>query len=301
LIPIDRFWENEAPSDAARETPRVISILILIALLTAPLAAHAAEALTSSDCAKCHVGAEPVAGERAADYPKTLHHIDWAAFKASIHARSGLGCTDCHAQGYAAYPHTRVKLMTCFDCHTATEGEFQAIRASQAASVHGDVLACRDCHDPHSMKKAAEQGTADKDRPCIACHQNPSRTGGRSLVQLHAWHPQAALHLRHVPCIACHTKPEAGNAGFSHRIRPAREASRRCEECHSPNGKMVYYLGRLGHTPSAKSGAEMVRQFYISGSTRAPGLDRFGLGLLGIVAIAVVGHGSLRIARRKKR
>ena len=278
----------------------IVAILLIAFLLGAP-AGHAATAFESSDCARCHVGVEPAEDQRPADYPKTLHHVDWAAFKESIHARSGLGCTDCHAQGYASYPHANARLMACFDCHPAAQGEFQAIKASQAASVHSDILTCRDCHDPHSMKRAAEQGVEDKDRPCVRCHQESARASGRSLVQIHAWHPQAALHLRHVPCIACHTRPEAGNPGFSHRILPAREASRRCEECHSPDGKMVFYLGHLGHAPGAKSGPEMVREFYISGSTRAPGLDRVGLGLLGLVGFGIVVHGSLRLTLRKRR
>ena len=279
----------------------MIPALFLLAILLCAPAGVAAEPFDSTACEKCHVGVEPAADQRSADYPKTLHHIDWGALKASVHARAGLGCTDCHAQGYVAYPHANRKLMTCFDCHSDARGEFQAIKVSQAASVHGDVLGCRDCHDPHAMKRAAEQTVGDKDRPCIGCHQDAARANGRTMVQLHSWHPQAALHLAHVPCVACHTQPDAANRGFSHRIRPGREASRRCEECHSPEGKMVFYLNRLGSSPEARSGTQMAHRFYLSGSTRARRLDTLGLGLLGLVGLGVVIHGSLRVAARRRR
>jgi predicted CXXCH cytochrome family protein len=282
-------------------------VFLLVILLGSAISAFAAvdatsvPEFTSADCEKCHVGPEVSPDQRTADYPKTLHHIDWKAFRASVHARGGLTCTDCHAGGYATFPHAKGKLLTCFDCHPATEGEFQAIRASQARSVHSDILACRDCHDPHTMRRAQEQTIAEKDRSCVECHQDPGRTGGRTMVQLHSWHPQAALHLEHLPCIACHTQPEAGNRGFSHRIRPKGEASRDCLDCHAPDGKMVHYLTRLGHAPEEKTGPEMVRRFYLSGETRARGLDLAGLGLLLLVATGIAFHAALRVVRRRRR
>ena len=254
----------------------------------------------SVDCEKCHVGVEVDPGT-VKDYPKTLPHVNWAAFRASIHSRSGMECTDCHSEGYGFFPHKSGRLLTCFDCHEKVQKEFRAIEASLVKSHHSDLLGCGDCHKTHEMKPANEQTVFEKDKGCVSCHQDTNAPKVQMMTTSHDWHPQAALHLNTVPCIACHTAPEEGNPGFSHRILPKEEATRICTDCHSHKGKMVHYLTRIGHAPDTEKDQEnLVHSFYITGSTRLPALDNSGLILLLLVTLGVLVHVTVRIVSRRK-
>jgi predicted CXXCH cytochrome family protein len=231
--------------------------------------------------------------------------VDFDRFRASVHSKlAGMGCADCHSGGYSRLPHTIDPKPGCLDCHDGPK--FKAIDKEMTESVHfvrnGKPMPCGSCHSTHYVQPGSEMTKAERNAMCMHCHEK-DRTG-RTLEQRHAWHPMAALHIRNATCIACHTKPEKGLSGpaYKHKILSKKESSHACEDCHSPQGKMVNYLVDIGDKPGHRMSKEdMLKNFYMSGATRDPLLDRGGLALVAAALLGALGHGLLRILRAKRR
>jgi hypothetical protein len=106
-------------------------------------------------------------------------------------------CSDCHnphaTRSAKEKPSGNAEPVACQKCH-------EGITTAFADSVHGrtgdEALACKDCHQTHSVK-AASLGENMKSQ-CVSCH--------REVVKTHAeWLPNTERHLEAISCPACHS------------------------------------------------------------------------------------------------
>ncbi len=253
---------------------------------TAPEEPKCPQTMASTNCDRCHGG--------------KIIPIDRKKFEASAHfKKGGMDCDACHS-AHAEFPHPEETRPMCLDCHDSEE--FVAIAKSAGQSVHylnGSLhFRCANCHSPHYLELAAEMPLAEKNGMCRRCH-----TEAR-LQEIHAWHPLGPLHLHNTACIACHTQPDKSVApmAFKHKILNKKRASRACEDCHSPDGKMLQYLETLGAQPRLElATTELFKHFYLGGATRVPGLDTAGVVLVLLALAGVFIHGLGRaVGRRRK-
>jgi len=198
-------------------------------------------------------------------------------------------------------------LPTCLDCHQEYQQEYRAIEVAAHGSVHfssglSPRFQCGTCHSPHGMRPAREMTVAEKNGPCIDCHERRYNPSGLTLAQRHDWHPQAALHLGRIACIDCHTKPAGTDYSFRHEILPKSEATSDCYACHGEDTKMAEYVGGFeGGRPEPYTRDALVRDYYLSGGTRYAGLDELWIGLTLLVAVGVGVHGFLRWILTRRR
>ncbi|HKJ92190.1 MAG TPA: cytochrome c3 family protein [Longimicrobiales bacterium] len=253
-------------------------------------------------CMGCHLNPGLALSYR--DSTGHLHQasIDLAAYEASIHFHSGeRACGDCHTGDYSRVPHPADNPQpTCLSCHDDYRQEYASIDAMAHRSVHYAPDApmdfdCGTCHSPHSMRPARELTVADRNAACIDCHEHRYNPSGLTLAQRHAWHPQAALHLDRIACIDCHTQPAGAGYAFRHDILPKEQATSDCYACHGANTKMTAYMGSYeGGRPQPYTRGQLLEDYYISGGTRSPLLDRLGLLFMLLVALGTGLHGLLR-------
>jgi predicted CXXCH cytochrome family protein len=236
-------------------------------------------------------------------------YVDSLRFRTSIHYRREKNkCLDCHKEGYDIIPHRAAKSLVCFDCHEDFKAKFLEIQKEAGQSVHfGSTevrFGCGTCHSPHYMKKAVEMTLAEKNSMCIDCHTDRFNRSNLTLNSRHGWHILAPLHLENTACIACHTKPESDVLGvaFKHKILKKEEATRECDDCHTPDGKMLQYLTDIGEKPKTDMSAEQVfKSFYISGATNLKWLDWVGTGMIALSILGAFGHGLIRVFARKRK
>jgi len=134
-----------------------------------PAVAGAPAGPTNEDCLGCHADkglVKEVKGKKVSVY------TDSSVLKASVHG--SLGCTDCHAD-INEVPHSeKLAPVSCQSCHPDVAEQL-------VKSIHGrkdgPQLACQDCHGAHSVKRAAQVGTA----LCETCHQ-PVVQGWRASI-----------------------------------------------------------------------------------------------------------------------
>lgn len=87
-----------------------------------------------------------------------------AAWKASVHAAEGLGCSDCHG-----IHEERSPLASCDGCHVEVMAEF---RLPSRHPLREGQLSCASCHDVHGMGVALLAGDAMRvNDACYDCHQ----------------------------------------------------------------------------------------------------------------------------------
>ncbi len=253
-------------------------------------------------CADCHLN--PGLRMSYRDGSGRLHEafIDPAGYVSSVHFRAGKkACSDCHKGDYSRVPHPSGNPEpTCIGCHAGFQQEYRSIYAMAHRSVHYAAGAsvdfdCGTCHSPHTMHAGREMTVAEKNAPCIDCHEHRFNPSGLTLAQRHSWHPQAALHLKRIACIDCHTQPAGSDYSFRHDILPAAQATSDCYACHGANTKMASYVGYFeGGRPGPYTRSELVEDYYISGGTRSHLLDRSGILLMLLVAIGTGAHGLFR-------
>lgn len=235
-----------------------------------------------------------------------------------------LSCLDCHAYTWPFFPHqeqVRSQNLSCLGCHKGQKKfhkfQFTHIENEYALSVHNQKLAgdfsCFSCHDPHSFRihidDEIHHTVEESNQICRRCHLSPSRFADLTkrdlpvLRQSHNWLPSAELHWQHVRCIECHT-PHGKRV--SHRILAAKQAERKCEQCHTQNSILVskLYEHRVKEAKEnyGFANAAVFNDAYIIGMTRNIYLDWLFLGLSVMVVLGIAFHGTLRIvmARRRK-
>ncbi len=162
---------------------------------------------------------------------------------------------------------------TCLECHDAdadtatftTAGIFKtrhAHRGDARSPFGAGGLQCEACHGPgarhaskgskktlsiNSFKPNSFMSAAQRNEPCLGCHQNQSRTGwhaaahdrgGLACTDCHKLHSERDAVLTKVNeaevCFRCHKQQRGDfNKASSHPVRFGRMA---CSDCHSPHG-----------------------------------------------------------------
>jgi hypothetical protein len=186
--------------------------------LVIPAKGFAESVHNSSGCEGCHSdidaashGKEPksIASKRAHSlelmetcrdcHKKTVKQYDDSVHSALVRTGSEKAplCADCHN------PHAtrsakdksggHAEPVLCQKCH-------EGITKAYADSVHGrsgdEALACKDCHQTHSVK-AASLGYNMKSQ-CVSCHREVGTTHAK-------WLPNTERHLEAISCPACHS------------------------------------------------------------------------------------------------
>lgn len=146
------------------------------------------------------------------------------AFKGSMHARTGLSCSDCHGIHSAA---RFTKLLRqpvntlCMDCHVQRRADFSK---PHHHPVKEGAMVCVDCHQPHSGLERRQVRSHAGRVPCYKCH---SQTEGPFVFE------HAPLQIRE--CFACHEPHGSSNPKML--VRSTVRAL--CLECHSATGSRV--------------------------------------------------------------
>jgi len=182
-----------------------------------------------ADCLDCH--------ERG-----SRSHLDWAE---SPHRRVGLLCSSCHDPHNAEIGHLRTPRSLasarfartsagtglCVDCHAEVAARLDL---PSHHPVREGLLACADCHPPHSR---ASGSPGPGNAACTSCH--PEQEG----PWIHEHAPAAedcrSCHLPHgstAPglleasqpgvCVSCHTVAELG------ATHQPQAFVTRCTDCH---------------------------------------------------------------------
>ena len=249
--------------------------------------------------------------------------IDSAEFYVSNHRT--FFCTDCHSTDYEVFPHEGYLRMeptyTCMDCHGGDENwahfNFEEIESEFDKSVHAsrynEDFTCWMCHDPHTYKISAREtenllNTIAYDNGiCLECHadidmyQLITEKENPNILKTHNWLPNQELHFANVRCIECHARIN-DSLLVAHQILPKDQAVKRCVECHSTNSLLMASLYK--HQIREKRGltgfvnAAIMNEAYVIGANRSPLLNNVSLIIFGLVLLAVIGHGVLRIIKR---
>jgi len=278
-------------------------------------------------CFKCH-------GEKVYEYTnENLGHevkalmfperiIDRQKFYRSNH--KSFSCTDCHSQDYVVFPHAgelRMEQMyNCIDCHGGDEKfakfHFEEIEEEYRESVHFKLedagFTCWKCHGPHdyriNMRTSTNIGETIlyDNNICLNCHGNYDHfqllTARQeiNILQKHEWLPNQEAHFRNVRCIECHTRIN-DTVLVSHLIRPASEAVKRCNECHSQNSLLMSTLYKYESKEQRKGGffnGIILNQSYVIGANRNEYLNGISILIFGIIVVVIGVHTFMRIKRK---
>ncbi len=246
--------------------------------------------------------------------------IDSAEFYVSNH--KSFVCVDCHSADYETFPHDGMLRMepsyTCLDCHGGDDNyakyHFEEIKEefdkSVHASRHNEEFTCWMCHDPHTYKINARTSKnvintiAYDNGICLECHadidmyqiitdkQNPN------ILTTHDWLPNQSLHFANVRCIECHAQIN-DSLLVAHLILPKEKAVKKCVECHSTNSLLMAslykYQTREQRGLTGFVNAAILNEAYVIGANRSPELNIISIIIFGLVLLAVIGHGLLRI------
>jgi predicted CXXCH cytochrome family protein len=247
-----------------RHPDRFIGILILLAALGAAAiflairagAVHAAPApavrrAPNDFCLACHQqeGLHVTLG--ADKLPVT---IDPTEFGLSVHAKEGIGCTDCHTN-ISEYPHPAVEQKSarafsvsyydsCKGCHQpeyANLSQDQHQKAFEAGNEKAPV--CADCHDPHTQQRIIGQGSQELTisarlhipEACAKCHDDKYQ---QYLTSVHGKALTEEGNTDVPTCTNCHkthsiSDPQAANF--------RNNTPQLCAKCHTDHAIMDKY------------------------------------------------------------
>lgn len=166
--------------------------------------------------------------------------IEHQGFQRSIHNRSGVTCTSCHA---VHAPKVFQRLLVrrspelCFSCHADIKGDF--IKPVHHKVIEG-YISCSDCHNVHTgIAEKNLRLTAQRDQTCYKCHaekrgpfvfeHEPIRTEG--CAGCHVPHgstnPRLLTRSRvNSMCLECHQN-------FYNPPHPQNTKSQSCAVCHT--------------------------------------------------------------------
>jgi DmsE family decaheme c-type cytochrome len=166
-----------------------------------------------------------------------------AHFASSAHARSDVGCLDCHSPHH---PKEGRRLLVasqpqlCYGCHTATKAEFAKPFRHR---VNEGLVQCSDCHNLHGSESLHEARTVPGgDAICYKCHADkqgpfvfehlPVKTEG--CTSCHTPHSSTNARFLRVSqvnllCLQCHTLPTQSPIGPTHNLSQKYQA---CTMCH---------------------------------------------------------------------
>jgi len=145
------------------------------------------------------------------------HEIE--GFPATMHAKNGLACSDCH-RIHSAAPMTKLlKQETntlCFSCHTLQRAQFSKPFHHR---IIEKAMNCVDCHQPHSgIEHRQVRTTSFGEVPCLKCHTEKE---GPFVFE------HGPLVIRN--CYACH-EPHGSN---NPKMLVRSTVFQLCLECHA--------------------------------------------------------------------
>lgn len=243
-----------------------------------------------------------------------------AGYDAGSH--TGINCQDCHAAGYADFPHAEpVLTKACIDCHNRHVPD---IEKELKRSVHHESMAapftCETCHDPHLYQTAAKIGAprlivAQDNAACIQCHDSatemarfvPGKTYPR-IDSAHSWLPNTRFHWQSVRCVDCHAARSEEAHHLPHDIGKKDKAEHNCVACHSQTtvlrNRLYRHLAEKERAGNAGFiNAYILSDAYVVGATRNVWLDKASFVILGLTVAALAVHALGRIltsTRRRK-
>lgn len=250
--------------------------------------------------------------------------IDKSKYLEATHG--GFKCTDCHSSDYTTVPHPEsVKFesqYTCLDCHGGDEQyasfHFETIEEEFSRSVHADSLkgtfTCWSCHNPHTYKLSGPNADINRkvamdNEMCLTCHGNKLHfedLAGKTLPNLisrHDWLPNQALHFEKVRCVDCHGA-QNDSIAVAHLIKPAKQAVKKCVECHSTNSLLMASLYKHSvREQRSKYGfynGVIMNEAYVIGANRNYYLNFASISMFALALIGIFIHASLRIAKSRK-
>lgn len=215
------------------------------ATVSAPPAIAGATFVGNKTCAECHAKITRI-------FPTSAHaRIHLEGSRESF--RGQTGCESCHGAGslHVAGGGGRGKFIVnpgkdpaaCFECHRATQAEFQL---PQHHPVLEKKMNCGQCHDPHGgnvFKPAGGLAMARLNESCAQCHREQTR-------------PVVFEHpaLRE-GCATCHNPHGSINA----KLLNQRDVNL-CLRCHAqvPGPSVAagqIYIGNVPHTDFIRMGA----------------------------------------------
>jgi DmsE family decaheme c-type cytochrome len=145
------------------------------------------------------------------------HEVE--GFAATMHAKSGLTCSDCH-RVHSSAPMTKLLKQEnntlCFSCHTLQRAQFSKPFHHR---VIEKAMNCLDCHQPHSgVEHHQVRTTSFGEMPCLKCHAEKE---GPFVFE------HAPLVIRN--CYACH-EPHGSN---NPKMLVRSSVFLMCLECHA--------------------------------------------------------------------
>jgi mono/diheme cytochrome c family protein len=180
------------------------------------------------------------------------------AWKASAHARAGVGCAACHGHDHARLDRgeVRVDAKVCGSCHPKAFQEHRASRHGMALHTGWgclrnqpgrDLKTCRFCHESGSdvptsgvaCARFLKQSPAMREIGCNACHQIES-----SCAACHTDHSTDLGIVRNPNvCATCHMGPDHPQWEMWQTSKHGTlftseggQAAPTCQTCHMPKG-----------------------------------------------------------------
>ncbi len=275
---------------------------------------------SNAQCLACHSEAGLANPPRPDMHLEGLanHLISAERFEKSVHGEEA--CKDCHGESYVKYPHeanSRYQIKMCPECHkSAGRKKLAEFQQTLHYKNHPHNFSCVSCHNPHTLQKAKQLGSAKKliaqdNGMCLDCHDSDQRfaqftTRARpNLVEVHKWQPNPELHWKSVRCIDCHT-PATDGSGTSHLILGKDKAERDCVACHSATSslrtRLYRYFAAQGQIEEAGflNGA-VLSEAYVVGATRNALLDKATWVITALLLAGLAVHGLLRVVAGRLR
>ena len=203
---------------------------------------------SNEQCLMCH-GEEGLKDEagRSLFVPKEQ-------FERSVHGKSSIGCTSCHAdlESVRDFPHLeKLAKVNCATCHEAAQKKFDnSVHAHASFGKEPENVSCASCHGHHDIEetKDVRSRTHPLNQPqtCGTCHFGPvNGKKGKEFVQeflqsIHGVALRKAGLANSATCASCH-----GSHDVRRTTDPASAVSRRqvpntCGACHA--GILKNYL-----------------------------------------------------------
>ena len=309
----------------------ISSLLLIIIFLCRlqPLSAQSYEDPKHHACLQCHSQQtysfhNDLMDKEEKRLMNPYYILDTLALRNGVH--KNFDCTDCHSYEYTTYPHTATlklePMSTCLDCHGGDESfakyEFEKIEDEFHKSVHyqvyGDNFTCSKCHSQHTYAPKARTSSSIEEivqadnAMCLSCHNDMKKfqtVAGSpipTVVDIHNWLPNQALHFQHVRCIECHTAVE-DDLMVSHNILSKEHAVRRCAECHSSNSLLKASLYKYQNIQERSENGGILgvlsNENYVIGSHQIPILKTISLILFFAAIAGIIIHSIFRYTLKK--